>query len=182
MNKGFTVVEIVVVLGIMAVITGIVLFNVGSEKQNAALFRSAQNLSLNLRKAENNALSSKVFKDSKVPCGWGVHFNGVDSTSYAIFADTTIAQNCFGRNYKMDSGEELETVNLEAGVKIKSINNNILDINISDVVFTPPAPLVRFTSFYGGQDGSNTINIILVNKNSSTRTIAINKTGFISSP
>ncbi|KKS73312.1 MAG: hypothetical protein UV45_C0039G0006 [Candidatus Azambacteria bacterium GW2011_GWB1_42_72] len=82
----------------------------------------------------------------------------------------------------MDSGEELETVNLEAGVKIKSINNNILDINISDVVFTPPAPLVRFTSFYGGQDGSNTINIILVNKNSSTRTITINKTGFISSP
>ena len=177
MNKGFTVVEIVVVLGIMAVITGIVLFNVGSEKQNAALFRSAQNLSLNLRKAENNALSSKVFKDSKVPCGWGIHFNGVDSTSYTIFADTTKAQNCFGRNYKMDSGEELETVNLEAGVKIKSITNST-----SDVVFIPPAPLVRFTSFYGGQNTNDTMDIILINKNSSTRTIAINKTGFISSP
>ena len=137
MNKGFTVVEIVVVLGIMAVITGIVLFNVGSEKQNAALFRSAQNLSLNLRKAENN----------------------------------------FGRNYKMDSGEELETVNLEAGVKIKSITNST-----SDVVFIPPAPLVRFTSFYGGQNTNDTMDIVLINKNSSTRTITINKTGFISSP
>lgn len=177
MNKGFTVVEIVVVLGIMVIITGIMLFNAGSEKQTSALFRSAQKLSLDLRKVENYALSSKVFKD-KVPCGWGIHFNGADSTSYTIFADTAAAQNCFDRNYKMDGGEELETANLEAGVKI----NNILPIGISDVTFTPPAPIVRFEHMYGGQVATDKVDIALINNKSSTRTITINKAGFISSP
>lgn len=180
MNKGFTVVEIVVVLGIMVIITGIMLFNVGSEKQNSALFRSAQKLSLDLRKVENYALSSKVFKDSKVPCGWGIHFNGAGSTSYIIFADTALFTNCSDRDYKRSSSsEDLETVNLEAGVKIDNIN---IDNTISDVTFTPPAPIVSFGSIYGGRVNIDRIDISLINNKSSTRKITINKTGFISSP
>ncbi|MDO8743196.1 MAG: type II secretion system protein [Candidatus Azambacteria bacterium] len=178
MNKGFTVVEIVVVLGIMVIITGIALFNAGSEKQDSALFRSAQNLSLNLRKVENNALSSRVFKD-RVPCGWGVHFNWPDLTSYTIFADTAI-NDCDGvdRDYKRDAGgsEDLVIVNFEAGIKIDGITNNV-----ADIVFIPPAPSVVFTSS-SGQEAIDAVQIILSNKKFSTREITINAAGFISSP
>ncbi len=178
MNKGFTVIEIIVVLAIVAVIMGGMLFNVGLEKQGSALFRSAQNLSLDLRKVENNALSSRVFRD-RVPCGWGIHFNWPDLTSYIIFADTAI-NDCDGvdRDYKRDAGgsEDLETVNLEAGIKIDSITNNV-----TDIIFIPPAPSVAFTSSFG-QEAIDVVKIILSNKKFSTREITINKTGFISSP
>lgn len=169
MNKGFTLIEMLVVLAIIGVITGIVVFNIGSEKQNSALLRSAQNLSLNLRRAQNFALSSKNFKTSSVPCSWGVHFN-TDSKSYVIFADLASAQDCSDKNLvrNSDGSEDFEAVNLDAGVTVIS--------SFTDVVFTPPDPIVNFTP------DPTSASITLTNKNGATKVIIINKAGFISSP
>src|SRR3989344_8352181 len=90
-SKGFSLIEMVVVLAIVVVITGIVIFSVGTERQNSALLRSAQKLSLDLRRVQSFALSMKTYKTSGVPCGWGVNFNGAGSTNYIIFADTAAA-------------------------------------------------------------------------------------------
>lgn len=173
MSKGFTLIELLVVLAIIIIITGVVIFNTNSERQNSALFRSAQNLSLNLRQAQGYAFSSKVFRNEGVPCGWGVHFNGVNSTSYIIFADLAANQNCSDRDFvrAANSSEDFETINLEAGVTV-----SVLSGNLSDVVFTPPDPKVTFTP------DQISAGITLINKNSLIRLININKTGFISSP
>lgn len=173
MNRGFTLIEMLVVLAIIILLTGIVVFNVSTERQNSALLRSAQNLSLNLRRAQTYALTVKQFKTYGVPCGWGVHFNGADSTSYVIFADLALAADCSDRDFvrAVNGSEDFETVNLETGVTVSSLSNNL-----SDVVFSPPEPSVTFTP-------NQTVAIVtLINKNSSTRAININKTGFISSP
>jgi len=170
---GFTLVEMIVVLAIIIVITGIVTFNISTERQNSALLRSAQKLSLDLRRAQSFALSSKTYKTAGVPCGWGVHFNEAGSTSYTIFADLASAQDCSNRDFKMasDGSENFEIVNLESGITVNSLSNNL-----SDVVFTPPDPTVKFTP------DQTSASIVLVNKNGATRAININKTGFISSP
>ena len=170
---GFTLVEMIVVLAIIIVITGIVTFNISTERQNSALLRSAQKLSLDLRRAQSFALSSKTYKTAGVPCGWGVHFNEAGSTSYTIFADLASAQDCSNRDFKMasDGSENFEIVNLESGITVNSLSNNL-----SDVVFTPPDPMVNFTP------NQTSVSIVLVNKNGATRAININKTGFISSP
>ena len=173
MNKGFTLIEMLVVIVIIGVITGIVIFNVSFERQSSALLRSAQKLSLNLRRAQNFALSSKTYKTVGVPCGWGVHFNEAGSTSYTIFADLASAQDCSNRDFKMasDGSENFEIVNLESGITVNSLSNNL-----SDVVFTPPDPTVKFTP------DQTSASIILINKEGANRTIISNKTGFISSP
>ena len=173
MNKGFTLIEILVVLAIIVVITGVVIFNIGSERQNSALLRSAQKLSLDLRRAQSFALSSKVFKTSGVPCGWGAHFNGVGSDNYIIFADLAVNQNCSDRDFiRAASGsEDFETINLESGIIVDSLSGGL-----SDIVFTPPDPTVTFTP------AQISASVTLINKNSATRAITINKTGFISSP
>lgn len=173
MNKGFTLIEILVVLAIIVIITGIVIFNIGNERQNSALLRSAQKLSLDLRRAQSFALSSKVFKTFGVPCGWGVHFNGVDSDSYVIFADLATDQNCSDRDFiRAASGsEDFETLNLESGITVSNLSGSL-----SDIVFTPPEPTVTFTPAQISAD------ITLINKNFTTRAITVNKTGFISSP
>ena len=172
MNKGFTLIEILVVLAIIVVITGVVIFNIGSERQNSALLRSAQKLSLDLRRAQSFALSSKVFKTSGVPCGWGAHFNGVGSDNYIIFADLAVNQNCSDRDFiRAASGsEDFETINLESGIIVDSLSGGL-----SDIVFTPPDPTVTFTP------AQISASVTLINKNSATRAITINKTGFISS-
>jgi len=163
MNRGFTLIEVMVVLAIIMVIMGIVVFNTGTERQGSALLRSAQTVSLNLRRAENYALSSKTFKNNPdVPWGWGAHFSGAGSTNYIIFAD-------LNNNQIYDSGEDFETAYFENGVSLNTVN-------ISDVVFIPPSPTVIFTP------GQNSASINLINQNSETRIIVINKTGFISSP
>lgn len=173
MNKGFTLIEMLVVLAIIVIITGIVIFNIGSERQNSALLRSSQKLSLDLRRAQTFALSSRVFKTTGIPCGWGVHFNGIGSTSYIIFADLALAADCSNRDFvrAADGSEDFETANLESGITVNSLSSGL-----SDVVFTPPEPTVTFTP------AQTSANVTLVNKNSTTRVITVNKTGFISSP
>jgi prepilin-type N-terminal cleavage/methylation domain-containing protein len=173
MNKGFTLLEMLVTLAIISIITSIVIFNIGLERQNAALFRSAQILSSNLRRVQSYALSSKTFKTQGVPCGWGVHFNGVGSINYIIFADMALTQDCSNRDFvrATDGSEDFETVNLESGITLSSLSNNL-----SDVVFTPPEPKVTFIP------DQISASIILINRNGATRIINLNKTGFISSP
>jgi len=173
MNKGFTVLEMLVVLSIIGIITGIVIFDVGSQQRNLALLRSAQNLSLNLRQMENFALSSKTFKTSGVPCGWGIHFNGAGSTSYIIFADKAINMNCSDRDFirAADGSEDLENINIDPQITFSSLSGGL-----SDVIFSPPEPSVVFVP------NQTMATIVLVNKKGTTRTIIINKTGFISSP
>ena len=172
-SKGFSLIEVIAVLAIIVIITGIVIFNIGTERQNSALLRSAQNLSLNLRRTQSFALSSKTYKTTGVPCGWGVHFNEASSTSYIIFADLASAQDCSDEDFirASNSSEDFEVTNLEAGITINSLSNNL-----SDVVFTPPDPTVKFTP------DQTSVSVVLINKNGATRAININKTGFISSP
>ena len=172
-SNGFTIIELMVVIAIIVIISAIVIFNVGSQHQNSALLRSAQKLSLDLRLAQSFALSSKTYKTISVPCGWGLHFNGIGSTNYVIFADLAVNPNCSDRDFvrAADGSEDFETVNLESGVNINSLSGNL-----SDVVFNPPDPTVSFTP------GQTSTSIILINKDGATRTININKTGFISSP
>ena len=175
MNKsntnGFTLIELLVTSSVIVVISTIVIFNTGLERQSSALFRSAQKLSLDLRRAQSFSLSSKTYKTTGVPCGWGMHFNGVGSTNYIIFADLAILSDCSDRDFIRDgsSAEDFETINLEAGIKVNSLSGSL-----SDIVFTPPDPVTTFIPV------QTSAAIVLINKNSDTRTVNINKAGLIS--
>lgn len=172
-STGFTLIETLIVLAIIIIITGIVIFNIGSERQNSALFRSAQKLSLDLRRVQSLAILSSTFKTSGVPCGWGAHFNGVNSSNYIIFADLATNQDCSDRDFirAADGSEDFETINLESGITVSNLSGGL-----TDIIFTPPDPIVNFTP------SQASVNITFINKNSATRVITVNKTGFISSP
>ena len=177
MNKdntnGFTLIELLVVVFIIIIISTVVIFNFGLERQSSALFRSAQKLSLDLRRAQSSALSSKIYKTAGVPCGWGIHFNGAGSASYIIFADLASTADCSDRDFIRagNGSEDFETANFEAGISMNSLSGNL-----SDIVFTPPDPIVNFIP------DQTSASVVLINKKGATRTINVNKTGFISSP
>jgi len=173
MSKGITLIEMLVVLAIISTISGIVIFNIGLERQNSALLRSSQKLSLDFRRVQNYAISSKVFKTLGIPCGWGIHFNNIGSNNYIVFADLAANQNCSDRDFTraINGSEDFEIATLDAGITVNNLSGGL-----SDVVFVPPDPTVIFVP------DQASISITLINRDGATRFININKTGFISSP
>lgn len=172
-QAGFTVLELLISIGIIVILTGIFIFNFGLQRQDAALLRSAQKLSLDLRRVQNYALSAQNFMASSVPCGWGIHFNGINSTAYTIFADKAVNVDCSDRDYvrAANGSEDFETANLELGIVVSGLTGGL-----SDVVFTPPDPLVSFNP------SQTSATITLANNKLNTKAIMINKVGLISLP
>lgn len=173
MNRGFTLIEMLAVSAIITVITSIVIFNIGLERQNLALSHSAQKLSLDFRRAQNYAISSRVFKDLGIPCGWGIHFNGIGSASYTIFADLALATDCSDRDFvrASDGSEDFEIISLRPGIMVNAVSNGL-----TDIVFTPPEPTVKFIP------NQVEAGVTLINNKLTTNTVLVNKNGFISSP
>ena len=58
-QKGFTIIELMVVVGIVAVISGIFLLNYRQGERNLAIQRSAQIVTQNITRAINNSLGGK---------------------------------------------------------------------------------------------------------------------------
>ncbi|MDP1628981.1 MAG: prepilin-type N-terminal cleavage/methylation domain-containing protein [bacterium] len=137
-NKGFTLIELVVTVIIIALLTAALLVMSRTGGAEAALFRSAQRLALDISRQRSNALSAKEFS-GEVPCGYGINFNLGSPGSYIIFADRASDPACATEDHRYTGpGEMIQEVFLEHGVVITSPLNN------TDIVFKSPEPQVFF--------------------------------------
>lgn len=134
-KKGFTLVELLVVISIISIISGVMVVNFRTSEQTNKLQRSAQQVVQGLRKAQGMALFSTEVpgKCSQNICEYyGVYFNKQSMNSYYyIFVS---------ENKTYASGEDIETVNLENGIIIDSLSTGT-QLN---VVFSPPHAFVEF--------------------------------------
>ena len=127
---GFTLIEVVVVIGVMGIIASLMLANFPKFNRQIAVDREGGKLSLSLRKSQSYALAvrefSSTFNDDpyctnppvKFP-GYGLFFRTSDKTSYLIFGDF----NC-SKYYDETTawgGEAVEAVNIENRVMISQI-------------------------------------------------------------
>ena len=85
-RRGFTLVELMVVLAIMVVITGVVLTSQSSFNRTLVLANTAYDIALTLRSAEPRGLGSRV-TSSASNAGYGVHFETGTSNMFTLFAD-----------------------------------------------------------------------------------------------
>ncbi|MBI2025169.1 type II secretion system protein [Candidatus Kaiserbacteria bacterium] len=85
-RKGFTLVELMVVLTIIVVITMVVLASQSSFNKTLILANTAYDVALTLRSAETYGLGSRAF-GSTVNAGYGVHFESGTPGSFTLFAD-----------------------------------------------------------------------------------------------
>lgn len=135
-QKGFTLVEMLVVMAVMAIISSMVLVNYrGGERRNL-LRLTAQEVTNTFIRAQNMSLSSQEFKATgEVPeGGFGVRLNNYNN-SYLIFAD-------IDANIAYDGLSELvETLALPDGIEIYSLNGATNNTDL-DITFTPPDALV----------------------------------------
>lgn len=148
MNKGFTLVELIVVFGIVALLSGILLVNMRGGERELALRRSAQKVMQAVREAQNKAFAGNDY---------GVRF--IEGTEPVVFSDSN-------RNGSYDAGEEVRSVALEATIDIVSCSPSC--VSYFELVFVPPNPDVVFSSVPAGDavitlqdDSGNTQNIYI---------------------
>jgi len=191
-NKGFTILEITVVVGIIGLLAVVILFSYQGEGGQFALSRSAHQVAQKLRQAEEMAMSSQEVPVQLDPSengvfpkgGYGIHF-AIDSENpenyyIYLFADCDSGYQynsngaciCETATESCSCDETIENIVLEDGVKIKSLS----PVSVLDITFTPPDPEV---TIFGSSEPIATIILCLKNNENITETVKVYKTGLI---
>ncbi len=152
-NKGFTLVELMVTVGIFTIISGLLLARYSNFNQGIILTNLAYDIALTIRSAQSSSINVKSYPGSTGYSGefnypFGVYFTD-NSTSFISFADSNYNDNTDIGSY--NTGEAIATTNITRGSRISDIcsgtetncNNNISELNI---VFKRPDPIAHIVS------------------------------------
>lgn len=114
LGRGFTLVEMLVVITIFTVILTALVINQNGWNKKLALKTASLEIGLVLRQAQINSLAvreSAASSGDKFDVGYGVYFDITNTTSYIYFAD-------LDRDSTYDVGEELSVVPLKNDINI----------------------------------------------------------------
>lgn len=177
-KKGFTLIELMVTIGIMVIINGVIFFNYPKVMANLALRRTADEIALTARQAQAYAMAAKS-EGSELP-SYGVHFDTGTPTSIILFADKNgndSYQNCVADvcayTFEIQTKDEISSLSC-SGSSGSSCNNNV------DIVYSRQSPVSKIN--WDGTNGwDSTIITIKAHRDPNmTKTIIINKNGYIS--
>lgn len=190
-NSGFTLIEMAVVLGIFLLISGLIIFNYSDFHSNVSLENLAQDVALNIRRAQSYATGSKG-AGSEFP-GYGIHFN-TDSnfvtqhsggpksfiffadlasspvpSGYPIYDESNVRKEC-GYDNLIGGNECIEDITINSTDIINEIclNGSSCVPGTLDIVFTRPDPDPTFcflptgSSMCAGSVSSASIHLISV--------------------
>jgi prepilin-type N-terminal cleavage/methylation domain-containing protein len=177
-NNGFTLVEIMVVIGIMTIVTSLILANYPGFNDRLSAQRAAEEIASSARQAQAYGLGVKeAGTGSGVFPGYGLYFQSASSDSYIFFADKN-------GNSEYDSDEKISDNLLENGVQIFDLCTNQKQtpagpcgLNNLTVLFLRPQPQVSLKS---GASSYADIEIKIRGSRGTTKTIVIWLSGQVS--
>jgi len=188
-TKGFTLLELTVVIAIIILLSGIVLTNYRVGEREYALLRSAHKLAQDLRTVEKMATASETLPSAIFPSdkdnggfpkgGYGIFFQN-NSNSYILFADcdgdkeydeTGAALSCAEATSDTPYPEGIKELFLEEKIKI----SNLYPSSPFSITFFPPDPVIEIKS---GELLYNSATITIT-YDGETKTVKINTVGLI---
>jgi len=134
-ERGFTLIEIVVTLAIIAVIFAIASTSFNRVNSESNLRAAAESLTSDLRAAALSALNSEQFQLQTAP-GWGVYLDDTGN-SYTVFAD-------FDGDKAYDSNEKFKTTVFSKNIDLGAIYFNSLGHTNGAVYFYDATAEPRF--------------------------------------
>ncbi|HUC01489.1 MAG TPA: type II secretion system protein [Candidatus Paceibacterota bacterium] len=159
MRKGFTLIELIVVVGIMLAVSAVVFSNLAGERTEADLTATTQQVTTLLREAQTDAMTQEN-NSQAVDAAWGVHFSNATATApfYALFTGS-YSQSSTVSSYPLLSTVAYQTSTLPAGATL-------------DVIFSPVT---------GFPSASATIGFYMPKENTAfSSTIVVAPTGAVS--
>src|SRR3989344_3989763 len=192
--SGFTLIEVIVVIGIMSVISAIVLVNFPRFQKGHEVEREAAKLALAMRKAQSFSLGVREFNSAfnddpfclNIPVrfpGYGVYLTMSLPTVYTIFGDAT----CSKQYDTFPVDETVENIKIENKAKLGSLKGFNVGICSSGcaldevlVIYLRPGPSVFLTG-NGDIDSYDYFEISLTSSDgSAAKTVVVRSTGQIS--
>jgi len=161
-DYGFTLIELVVTMGIMAVITAVTLANHSKFGGQVMLRNLAYEMALVVREAQTYGVSVRKLNKTRVTdfeAGYGIHFDTNDKIHYTMFTDThrddggtggdglyktvleQVTEYSIGRGYKIN---KLYTID-NTGARFDA-DNCPTGHPVLDILFKRPEPdaIIRF--------------------------------------
>jgi prepilin-type N-terminal cleavage/methylation domain-containing protein len=157
-RAGFSLVEMVVVIGIVVVITGVVLANLPRFRSNISLDLIAQDVAITVRQAQVFGLGSRQFAADKFPA-YGIHFKSIGGLTpspqagrvITLFADNNNQDGFYNTGDSCQSSTEsgtecVQEFHLEGGVVVDSLcTGGGQQLSELGIVFERPKPEPKFS-------------------------------------
>ncbi len=180
MRRGFTLIELVVTIGIMALITGVTLANHSKFGGQVMLRNLAYELALAVREAQTYGVSvRKTNSASNFDAGYGIYFNLSTPKEYSIFIDST------PDGLLTNTLEEVTKYNIGRGYEVSSLclvenSGSCTPVNRIDILFKRPEP----DAIIRGNGAENKIysraEIVLKSPRNDTMKVVVEVSGQIS--
>lgn len=124
-SKGFTMIEIVVIISMILILSLVILSNFGGINERSLINRGARDLALAIRKAQNMSMAvtqvTLASGEIATPPAIGVKISSLpgENNTYTLFADV------IAPNYRLDEGEQIlgETGIFERNIIIKTVKD-----------------------------------------------------------
>lgn len=181
-NRGFTLIEMTVVIAVFLITTAIVLTNFGSFRDKTSLDLLAQEIALVIRQAQVYGSATRFYDPelgAEFP-SYGVYLISGE-TGFVLFADTTGSGVIIpGGQIGEDSPQTVERFNLYGGAFISAITYNDDDpLDYLNITFPRPAPGAEFRLSSGPPETYSHVTIRVSNPKGDSRDIVIWNTGHV---
>lgn len=187
-RAGFTLIELIVTVGIFALVSTVVLVRNSQFDNEVLLSGVAYDVALSIRQAQNYGINV-LGQGNNFDHPYGVYFasnTGEDVTTYVLFRD-------LNGNYAYDEGggpvaeEALETFTLGRGFTVGRLCNFSIDQTCGDplksgaaIIFKRPNPDAIINADVDGKNGLGGVGVELITPRGGSRLIIVESTGQIS--
>ena len=187
--RGFTFIELVMVMSIFGLLTGVVLFNFGTFSDSVSLQNLSQQIALEIKSAQSDAISGKnpnMFLPPQKP-SYGLFFDANTPNKFYLFSDLN---NSGDFNVNNDPVPEVESeIDISGGNTIDQICLNFGGISRTCsksgiyITFVRPYPTSHFLTSDGQPVDSTVSSVEIVVKSAkgiTTRSVFVTPLGQIS--
>lgn len=149
-KKGYTLIELVIVIGLVIMISSVLFLNLSGDRGTTALNSTTKQIAVLLREAQSRAINGAS------STSWGVHFNSMASTSfYALFFGPVYASATEVGHYAMPTQVRFMTSTIPAGssstvlfAPLSGTPNATATIGL-ELVFGPQVSSTIFVNSFG---------------------------------
>ena len=169
--RGFTLIELLVSISIIGVLSSLVMVNTGFGSRQKNLQRAAQQLALDIRRAQNLSLAPS---DSPI-CYYGLKINS--ASDYFLYKNA--ASSCAGGYvYSGNPSDKVDAnnVSFQGGVTVSNYSASM------DMAFSPPEPITYLEGTQNNQNvqgvpGNTVMTITLRSSDGTTKNVITNRFG-----
>lgn len=184
-TRGFSLIELIVVTGVLTVITSLILANNAKFGGAITLRNLAYDIALSVRESQTYGISVRKFGTGagQFGAGYGMHFRTSSPASYLLYADAVNANGLYD-----GAGELVESVTISRGFVISDLcftsaggSSETCGAQKIDIIFKRPEPDAQIRV-----NDSSVLNqrarIVVASPRGDQASIIIEATGQISVP